>query len=61
MSSSQVSAKKKGKMNRISQVWLSASVIPALGRLRQEDVEFQSSLGYTVTHCLRKPNTKTKQ
>jgi hypothetical protein len=28
------------------------SVILALRRLRQEDCEFEVSLGYTVRHCL---------
>jgi hypothetical protein len=33
-------------------------VIPALGRLRQEDLEFKGSLGYTVRLCLRKEKKK---
>jgi hypothetical protein len=33
-------------------------VIPALRRLRQEDCEFEISLGYTVRLCLRKNKTK---
>lgn len=29
-------------------------IIPALSRLRQEDLKFQASLGYTVTLCTPK-------
>jgi hypothetical protein len=39
-------------------------VIPALGRLWQEDLEYQASLGYIVRPCLKNtsktPKTKTE-
>lgn len=35
------------KIKSPSQVWLSMSVMLVLGRQRQEDGEFQASLGYT--------------
>jgi hypothetical protein len=31
-----------------NQVWWYLPVIPALGRLRQEDLQFETSLGYVV-------------
>jgi hypothetical protein len=43
-----------------NQVWWSTPVIPALRRLRQEDNEFEDSLGYTKTIC-QKTNTKKKE
>jgi hypothetical protein len=37
-----------------SQAWWYTPVIPALGRLRQEDHDFEASLGYRRTRCLKK-------
>lgn len=35
----------------------SRPIIPALGRLKQEDWEFEANLDYTVRACLKKKNT----
>lgn len=35
-------------------------IIPAFGRLLQEDTKFQASLGYTVRHCCNPPPPKKK-
>jgi hypothetical protein len=37
--------------------WCCMPVIPALRRLRQEDGEFKTSLGYTAKLCLKKLRT----
>jgi hypothetical protein len=37
-----------------SQAWWYAPVIPALRKLRQEDLQFKTSLGYTARPCLKK-------
>jgi hypothetical protein len=35
-------------------VWGLTPVIPALGRLRQADLKFETRLGYIVRPCLKK-------
>jgi hypothetical protein len=36
------------------------SVISVLGRLRQEDLEFKASVGYTVRPCLKNQKQKPR-
>jgi hypothetical protein len=40
------------------QRWWLSSIIPALGRLKQEDHEFEASLNYIVRPCFK---TKRKE
>jgi hypothetical protein len=37
------------------------SVIPTLGRLRQEDHEFETNLGYIARTCLKKAKGKERK
>jgi hypothetical protein len=51
-------ALQKIKKQGLSWVWYYSPVIPALERLRQEDSEFEASLGYMAKSCLKKQNHK---
>jgi hypothetical protein len=41
-------------------VW-STTVIPALRRLRQKDLEFQASFGYITKSCLKRRKKKERK
>jgi hypothetical protein len=43
----------------LKQAWWLMFVLPALGRLRQEDHRFKASLDYIGIPCLCKPSTHT--
>jgi hypothetical protein len=42
----------------LNHVWWCTPVIPAFGRLRQEDHEFKASLGHIARLCLKKKDKK---
>jgi hypothetical protein len=50
-------------LNKITLMWYHTLVIPTLGRLKQEDHEFEASLGYVASldpkirrkHKIKKP------
>ena len=44
-----------------SQVWWYTSVMPALGKLRLKDNEFEENMGYTAVPCLIKQNTNKQE
>jgi hypothetical protein len=49
------------KVDISSWAWWCTPVFPVLGRLRQEDCEFQASLGYTERLSLKKKKKKRKE
>jgi hypothetical protein len=46
------------KISPLSWAWQFMPLIPALGRLRQENGEFKASLSYKVRPCLKKPRAE---
>jgi hypothetical protein len=42
-------------------VWWCTPVFPALGRLRQDDHEFETTLDYVARPCLKKKKKKMKK
>jgi hypothetical protein len=49
-----VTIQQSNQKQRVNHVWWCRPVIPALGRLRQEDSKFEASLGYLDRCCLKK-------
>jgi hypothetical protein len=41
--------------------WWHMLAIPVFGRLRQDDQEFQASLGYLIRTCLKKRRKKSME
>jgi hypothetical protein len=50
--------RKKEKNSQRGQAWWYTPVIPALGRLRQEDLEFEASMDYIAKPNLQKKTPK---
>jgi ubiquinone/menaquinone biosynthesis C-methylase UbiE len=62
LSSIPSTGKKKKPVNMdFSWAWWCMSIIPTLGRLRQEDYKFKAGLGYIVRPFLNKHTKKSKQ
>jgi hypothetical protein len=51
-------AKKQHKKHISNPAWWFTPVISTLGRWRQKDCKFQTSLGYVMRHCLLKKKKK---
>jgi hypothetical protein len=48
-------------IKKTKQAWRCTSVIPALGRLKQEDHEFKVKLGYILRPCPKKKGNRTRR
>jgi hypothetical protein len=57
-SNSNTARERERERYRESQAWWHTPIIPPLGRLRQEDQEFEASMGYIARHCLKKKKKK---
>jgi hypothetical protein len=51
---------KSKKSNKNKNIKWRTPVITVLGRLRQEDCEFEASLGYIVRPCFKKTKNRNK-
>jgi hypothetical protein len=45
-------------MGKEGQMWRCTFVIPVLGRLRQEECAFETSLGYITQHCPKRKKVR---